>query len=108
MRKRAKHLHHRSIAAEREHRVIVMRVGVGERGRVSGGLRLHQMALDSRVGKSLHRLGADPQSSSRGGVHDQQHALDSPWSDSRRRRRAHATSRLFLTCIAKLSAVNDC
>ena len=103
---RAKHLHHGPVAAECEHRVVLVRVGVGEHGRMSGGQRLHHVTRDTGVSERLYRFGANAQSPSRGGVDDQQHALDSPRSKLHRDRSVHAASRTLRTCIARLSAVN--
>ena len=42
VRERSEHFHHRSIAAEREHGVVFVRVGLRDRRRASGRLREHR------------------------------------------------------------------
>ena len=74
-RERARDLHHRAVAAEREHGVVVRRVHERQLRRVAGPLREHDVALDRpRVERVAGALG-EPKSAARCRVRDDDGAL---------------------------------
>src|SRR5687767_5348099 len=103
----AQDLHHRSIAAEGEYRVVFVRVGPGENRGMAGRFGWHSVTGDASVAKRLQRLLSYSRTTARRGIHDQQHALDPARREFHRRRCTHsAASGTLRTCIARLSAVN--
>jgi hypothetical protein len=107
MGKRAQNFHHGSVTAEREHRVVLVRVHFGDDCCVAGRFRAHHVAVYAGFGERFQRLATNPVSAPRRRINDQQDSLDPPRLQPRRRRRAHAASNTLRTCIARFSAVND-
>ena len=107
MGERTQDFHHRSIPAEREDGVVLVRVGFGEDSRVTRRFGRHCVARHSGILERFLGFRSTPRAAAGRGVHDQQDSLDSPRRELHRCRRAHAAaSRTLRTCTARFSAVN--
>ena len=99
MRERAEDLHHRSVATERKHRVVLMRVVLGDSPRMSGRFSQHEVTIDTGVGERLQGSPPDALSAARCRINNQKYALNSSRRESHCCRGAHAVDSKIRTLL---------